>query len=166
MYKQPAELCRPSQKNAPAQKAEPPPYHGIGGFLELGKGLELISFSLEMKPFCMVTDYFSSFIEIKKVSSLRIEGLIQFCKEQFSCNVIPDVLSQTVERNFLVMSYKDLPRLGCAILLRLHHISTRYTNGKAESAVRLQSEGQRKLMKLKRTFKQLFQNGEIQRWPN
>ncbi|XP_054259470.1 uncharacterized protein K02A2.6-like [Macrosteles quadrilineatus] len=143
------ETCWPCQKYAPAQKSKPLQPHNTPTRAWQRVGIDF--FQLGSDHFLIMTDYFSSFFELKKVNSLKTEGLIQFCKEQFARYGIPDVVvsdngTQLVSQDFKLFAQTWMFKI---VVSSPHN---HQSNGKAESAVKIAKRMLKKVKESKEDY--------------
>ncbi|XP_054289748.1 uncharacterized protein K02A2.6-like [Macrosteles quadrilineatus] len=86
--------------------------------------------------FIIVTDYYSSFFEIRKTQKCTSESLIVFCKELFARYGIPDIVVGDSGTPILSQAFKDFSeewKFKIITSSPYHH----QANGKVESAVKI-----------------------------
>lgn len=93
-------------------------------------------FQLGSEYYLVITDYYSSFFEIKKLVTLRTSGLVSFCKEVFSRYGIPDTVICDSGSQLLSQEFKNFAK-AWKFQIKSSSPYNHRSNGKAESAVKI-----------------------------
>ena len=117
----------PTQAKEPLQQHEVPnsPWQKIG----------MDYFEFEGKPYLIMIDYFSNWIEVDPMPSMNTQALIDTCRKHFSRYGIPQVIMSDNGRQFVSSEFQSFAKRLDIILQQSspHH---QQSNGKSESAVK------------------------------
>ena len=64
-------------------------------------------FEFEKKKYLVLSDYYSNFFEMTKLTSMNAENVISICKSHFARHGVPDVLVSDCGTQFTSSLFKD-----------------------------------------------------------
>ena len=64
-------------------------------------------FEFEKKKYLVLSDYYSNFFEMTKLTSMNAENVISICKSRFARHGVPDVLVSDCGTQFTSSLFKD-----------------------------------------------------------